>query len=150
MSPDDRTPWDGWTPGDGHGDSMIEDRIRAVFEEPIVQLSPPPGTWERIQTDATRRRRARRLLTAGSAAAVLALFAGGVAALTGPGGDTGPTPATAPPTSAATTPAPSPSADASHGPKQPTGGATPGVLLLPKGGPVPTGFVAYSVRRRST
>jgi hypothetical protein len=145
MSPDDRTPWDGWTPGDGHGDSMIEDRIRAVFEEPIVPLSPPPGTWERIQTDATRRRRARRLLTAGSAAAVLALFAGGVAALAGPGGDSGPTPTPAPPATAATTPAPSPSVDASRGPERPTGRGTSGALLLPEGGPVPKGFVAYSV-----
>ena len=146
MSPDDRTPWDdGWTPGDGPRDSMIEDRIRAVFEEPIVPLSPPPGTWERIQTDATRRRRARRLLAVGSAAAVLALFAGGITWLGGADGATPPTPVP-PATVGATTPPPSPSSRPSEsaGPGSTTG-STSGALLLPHGGPVPRGFVAVSV-----
>ena len=145
MSPDDRTPWAGWTPGDdGPRDSMIEDRIRAVFEEPIVPLSPPPGTWERIQTDASRRRRARRLLTAGSAAAVLALFAGGVTWLTGSDGGT-PTPAP-PATVGPSLSTPSPTGEPSEGASPaPTTGSTPGAQLLPKGGPVPGGFLPVSV-----
>jgi hypothetical protein len=141
MSPDEWTPWDGWTPGDGSGDSMIDDRIRAVFDEPIVPLSPPPGTWESIQTDVTRRRRARRLLTAASAAAVLALFAGGLTWLGGVGGDGRPVPA--PQATAATTPAPSASGGPTAGPTGPTD-PTQGALVLPRGGPVPRGFVAVS------
>ena len=47
---------------------MSEDRIRAVFTEPVTPLNPPPGTWERIEREAARRRRGRRLTAVGSVA----------------------------------------------------------------------------------
>jgi photosystem II stability/assembly factor-like uncharacterized protein len=117
-----------------------EDRIRAVFDEPVVPLSPPPGTWERIATGAARRRRARRLLAVSSSAAALAVVAAGVTWLGGVGGD-GAQPARTPPPSAS-----APTSQEPTDTSRPTSTADRRVVGgLPEGGPVPKGFVAVSV-----
>jgi photosystem II stability/assembly factor-like uncharacterized protein len=123
---------------------MSEDRIRAVFTEPVTPLNPPPGTWERIEREAARRRRGRRLTAVGSVAAAVALFAGG-AVWAGAALDRDGSLEPSPPGPSQTVPAPQPSTTTSVTRKPTESPSTPADVALPKGGPVPAGFVAVSV-----
>jgi hypothetical protein len=122
----------------------VDDRIRAVFEEPVTPLYPLSGTWERIEREAARRTRARRLVTAGSVAAAVALLgAGAVWSGLVPDGSDSVSPATPGPTVATSPPGPTPSGTPATSPSA-TPSASASAAALPRGGPVPAGFVAVS------
>lgn len=124
------------------------ERIRAVFDQPYPSLPIPPGTWERIETEARRRRRGRLLRTVGAVAASLLVVGAGAGLLWPrdpapvPPGVLGSSPSTTvgSPSPSPSTPVPAPSSPTSTGSTEsPTGSA------MPRGGSVPKGFFPVSL-----
>ena len=135
------TPPTPSTPPPGGPDPDLDQRLRAIFSEPTMSLTIPPGQWDRILAEARRRRR-RGVLAGLSVAAAVLLVAVGAVGLTllprlaGRSGLATEDQAAGAASSASSTATQRPASTA------PSASAPAG---LPAGGPVPVGFQPVSV-----